>query len=74
MKRGAGGIMSIEQAGHHCLLLIGGIGSPPSIQLPQAQYYQYSDGGVSTNEQNMYDLTIGKYINISYYIIRYHLL
>ena len=74
MKRGNGGIMSSEQAGHHCLLIIGGGGSLPSIQLPQAQYYQYHDGTISTNEQNIYDLTTGNNINISYYTIRYHLL
>ena len=74
MKRGYGGIMSSEQAGHHCLLLIGGIGSLPSIQLPQAQYYQFPSGRVRTNEHNLYDLTTGNNINISYYIIRYHFL
>ena len=74
MKRASGGIMSSEQKRHHFLLVIGGYGSPPSIQLPQAQYYQYPDGLVSTNEQNIYDLTTGNNINISYYIIRYHLL
>ena len=73
MKRGYGGIMSSEQAGHHYLLIIGGRGSPPSLQLPQAQYFQYPDGRVSTNEQNIYDLTTGNNINISYYTIRYHL-
>ena len=68
-------MMSSEQAGHHYLLVIGGGGSPPSIQLPQAQYFQYPDDGrVSTNEQNIYDLTTGNNINISYYTIRYHLL
>ena len=57
MKRGFGGIMSSEQArGHHCLLLIGGQGTPSSIQLPQAQYFQYCDGRVRTNEKNIYDL------------------
>ena len=73
MKRGAGGIMSSEQEGHHYLLVIGGLGSPPSIQLPQVQYYWYPNGLVSTNEQNIYDLTTGNNINISYYTIRYHL-
>ena len=67
-------MMSSEQAGHHCLLLIGGSGSPPSTELPQAQYYQLSIGEVSTNEQNLYDLTTGNNINISYYTIRYQLL
>ena len=65
MKRGFGGIISSEQAGgHHCLLLVGGQGTPPSILLPQAQYFQYRDGRVRTNEQNIYDLTTGKNINI----------
>ena len=71
MKRGYGGIMSSEQAGKCCLLIIGGSGSPPSIQLPQVQYHQLPSGKVSTNEQNIYDLTTGNNINISYYIIRY---
>ena len=74
MKRGYGGIMSSERAGHHCLLIIGGHGFPPSKQLPQAQYYQLPSGMVSTNEHNIYDLTTGNNINISYYTIRYHLL
>ena len=74
MKRGHGGMMSSEQAGHHCLLIIGGIGCPPSTLLPQAQYYQYPDCRVSTNEHNIYDLTTGNNINMSYYTIRYHLL
>ena len=74
MKRSNGGMISSKGAGQHCLLLIGGFGSPPSIQLPQAQYYQYPYGKVSTNEHNIYDLTTGNNINISYYIIRYYLL
>ena len=65
MKRGFGGIMSSEQAGHHYLLFIGGSGFPPSIQLPQVQYCQLPSGIVRTNEQNIYDLTTGNNINIS---------
>ena len=74
MKRGFGGIMSSEQAGHHCLLVVGGIGSLPFVKLPQVQYNQLHNGKVSTNEQNIYDLTTGNNINISYYTIRYDLL
>ena len=76
MKRGFGGMMSSEQVGHHCLLFIGGGGYPPSIQLPQAQYYQLPSGRLRTNEHNLYDLTTGNNINtlISYYVIRYYLL
>ena len=65
MKRGYGGIMSSEQAGHHCLIVIGGNGSLPIKQLSQAEYQQFVSGIVSTNEQNIYDLTTGKNINIS---------
>ena len=66
MRRASGGVMSSEQAGQHCILVIGGIGPQPSIQLPQAQYYKLPYGGVSTNEHNIYDLTTGNNINISY--------
>ena len=72
MKRGYGGIMSSEQTGQHCLLIIGGHGSPPSIQLAQAQYYQLPNGRVSTNEQNIFDLTTGKNINTQFYTITYY--
>ena len=74
MRRSSGGMISSKEAGQHCLLFIGGFGSPPSTHLPQAQYYHLPNGRVSTNEHNLYDLTTGNNINISYYIIRYHLL
>ena len=74
MKRANGGIMSTEYDGRHRLLIIGGYGPPPSTQVPQAQYYQLPSGDVSTNEHNLFDILTGKNINISYYIIRYHLL
>ena len=56
-----------KEAGQHCHLLVGGI-------IPQAQQYQLSNNRVSTNEHHLYDLATGNNINISYYIIRYHLL
>ena len=74
MKRAYGGIMSTEHDGRHSLLIIGGVGPPPSTQVPQAQYCQLRNGNVSTNEHNLFDILTGKNINISYYIIRYHLL
>ena len=74
MKRSNGGMISSKGAGQHNLLLIGGQGYPPSTKLPQAQYYHLRSSRVYTNEQNIYDLTTGNNINISYYIIRYHLL
>ena len=66
MKRASGGMMSSEQMGHHFLLVIGGYGSPPSNQLPKAKYHQLDDGLKSTNEHNIYDLTTGNNINISF--------
>ena len=74
MRKSSGGMISSKEAGRHCLLLIGGFGSSHSTQLPQAQYYWAPNGVISTNEQNIYDLTTGNNINISYYTIRYHLL
>ena len=56
MKRANGGMLTTKDR----LLLIGGRGSPPSKQLPHAEYYQLSSGRVRTNEHNMYDLTTGK--------------
>ena len=73
MKRGYGGMMLTEYGGVHRLLVIGGQGSPPSIKLPQAQYIDFPDGRVRTNEQNLYNISTSKYINISYYTIRYHI-
>ena len=60
MKRGAGGMITIEDDGIHCLLMIGGAGSPPTAKLPDTKYVQISTGIVS-NEQNMYNLFTGKY-------------
>ena len=74
MRRSSGGMILSKEAGWHCLLLIGGFGSPPSTQLPQAQYHQLHNGRITTNEQNIYDLITGNNIIISYYAIRYHLL
>ena len=66
MKRGASNVMLTEYGGVHRLLVIGGIGSPPSKKLPQAQYIQLTSGRVRTNEQNLYNISTSKYINVSY--------
>ena len=72
MKRGFGGMMLTEYGGVHKILVIGGSGSPPSTQLPQAEYIQLPSGRVRTNEQNLNNMsTSNKYINVSYYTIRY---
>ena len=73
MKRGYGGMMLTEYRGVHRLLIVGGTGSSPSIKLPQAQYIQLSSDRVRTNEQNLYNMSTSKYINVSYYTIRHHI-
>ena len=62
MKR-ATGVITIEDDGIHCLLMIGGEGSPPTVELPDTEYVQLRSGIVRTNEQNMYNLFTGKYAN-----------
>ena len=56
MKRGYGGMITDGTY----LLMIGGVGSPPTVQLQQAQYIYFSDGRVRTNECNMYNILTGK--------------
>ena len=60
MKRAYGGMMSTDHGEWQCLLIIGGVGPPPSMHVPQAQYFQLSSGKVSTNEHNMFDILTGK--------------
>ena len=60
MTRGYVGMITIEDDGIHCLLMIGGLGSP-TVELPDTEYVQLPDGTVYTNEQNMYNLFTGKY-------------
>ena len=65
MKRGDGGMIIIED---HCLLMIGGVGSPPTVELPDTKYYPMQIGTLlctCTNEQNMYNLFTGKYASQS---------
>ena len=61
MMRGYGGMITIEDDGIHCLLMIGGQGSQPTVELPDTKYVQLQNGTVFTNEQNMYNLFTGKY-------------
>ena len=72
MKRGFGGMMLTEYEGVHRLVVIGGSGSPPSTQLLQTHYIQLPSGRVRTNEQNLYNMSTSKYINVSYYNIRHN--
>ena len=73
MKRCTSGMMLTEYRGVHRLLVIGGTGSPPSTKLPQAQYTDLTSGMICTNEQNLYNISTSKYINVSYYTIRHHI-
>ena len=67
MKRGFGDMILTESGGVHRLLVIGGIGTPPSIYLPQTHYIPSPGGRVRTNEQNLYNISTGKYIqNVTY--------
>ena len=68
MKRASGGMITVEDDGTY-LLMIGGRGSPPTVQLQQAQYIQLSTGRVRTNECNMYNILTGKCQHISVYTI-----
>ena len=53
-------MITVEDDGTY-LLMIGGVGSPPTVQLQQAQYIYFSDGQrVRTNECNMYNILTGK--------------
>ena len=66
MKRAYGGMITItiEDDGVHYLLMIGGTGSPPTIELPNTQYVKLPSGCVRTNEHNMYNVTTGKHVII----------
>ena len=61
MMRGYGGMITIEDDGIHCLLMIGGEGSQQTVELPDTKYVQLPNGTVYTNEQNIYNLFTGKY-------------
>ena len=62
MKRGFGDMTLTESGGVHCLLVIGGIGTPPSLYLPQTHYIPSPGGRVRTNEQNLYNISTSKFI------------
>ena len=60
MRRSAGGMISFEHDGVHHLLMIGGRGSKPAVQLPHYQYIKASSGRWRTNEHSMYNLSSSK--------------
>ena len=60
MRRGHGGMISFEHDGVHHLLMIGGIGSKPAVQLPHYKYIELSSGRWRTNEHSMYNISLSK--------------
>ena len=69
MKRTNGGMITVEDDGTY-LLMTGGFGPLPTVQLQQTQYMQTRTGRiVRTNECNMYNILTGKYHHISIYIV-----
>ena len=60
MRRAAGGMISFKHDGVHHLLVIGGIGSKPAVQLPHYKYIEKSNEGWCTNEHSMYNISSSK--------------
>ena len=60
------GMISFEHDGeHHHLLMIGGYGFKPAVQLPHYKYIKLPDGNWHTNEHSMYNLSSSKVIYYS---------
>ena len=60
MMRGWSGMISFEHDEVHHLLMIGGTGSEPAVQLPHYQYKRLSKGNWCTSEHSMYNLSSSK--------------
>ncbi|XP_019858789.1 PREDICTED: probable serine/threonine-protein kinase DDB_G0271682 [Amphimedon queenslandica] len=65
MRRGFYGMISFEHDGVHHLLMIGGMGSKPAVQLPCYKYIDGRNGRWATNEHSMYNLSLRKWSNPS---------
>ena len=61
MRRAYGGMISFEHDGVHHLLMIGGLGSKPAVQLPHYKYIQLSSENWRTNEHSIYNLSSSKF-------------
>ncbi|XP_019864116.1 PREDICTED: kelch domain-containing protein 3-like, partial [Amphimedon queenslandica] len=57
MKKAFTGMISVEFDGAEYLVIIGGIGSTPTVYHPQFQYDQLDNGRVRTNEQLLYNVS-----------------
>ena len=62
MKKGYGGMISLDFDKTEYLFIVGGLGSTPTVHHPQFQYDQLKDGDVRTNEQLLYNLSTGKHL------------
>ena len=60
MRRGSGGMVSFEHDGVHHLLITGGIGSKPAVQLPHYKYIELPNRDWCTNEHSMYNISSSK--------------
>ncbi|XP_019852807.1 PREDICTED: uncharacterized protein LOC100632541 [Amphimedon queenslandica] len=65
MRRSGGGMISFEHDGVHHLLMIGGYGSKPAVQLPYYKYNKLTNGNWRTNEHSIYDISSRKWSNPS---------
>ena len=68
MRRGYGGMISFEHDGEHHLLMIGGTGSKPAVQLPHYKYIKLRNGRWRTNEHSIYNISSSK-ISLYLFII-----
>ena len=60
MRRAAGGMISFEHDGVQHLLMIGGLGSKPAVQLPHYKYIELPNGLWRTNEHSIYNISSSK--------------
>ena len=64
MKKGYGGMISLDFDKTEYLFIVGGLGPTPTVHHPQFQYDQLKNGRVCTNEQLLYNLSTGKHLVI----------
>ncbi|XP_019854320.1 PREDICTED: uncharacterized protein LOC109583419 isoform X2 [Amphimedon queenslandica] len=63
MRRAYGGMISFEDDRVHHLLMIGGYGSKPAVQLPHYKYIKLPNENWCTNEHSIYNLLSRKWNN-----------
>ena len=68
MRRGYGGMISFEDDGEQHLLMIGGTGSKPAVQLPDYKYIQLPGERWRTNEHSIYNISSSK-VSIYLFVI-----